>query len=269
MDRIFDKVLVIPPGESYKRCVSKNPEHGTIDFDKTLKQHENYVRILEKHGIMVEKLPVQKSYPDSIFVQDTALIGEESNTASICRFGEPSRRGEEKVIAEHLKQDGYEIKKIHTPGTVEGGDILVTDQNVVFVGISERTNEEGIDQLSRHFPETEFVKVPVTEVFHLLSGVNFIGDGTLAICPEIVDVDHFEDFDIVKIHRSEQDTMYKNKPINLSYLGNDKVLIPDVYKNTKKLLEDIGYTIITMDISEFWKGDAGTTCPMLPYYNGI
>ncbi|MFW6038659.1 MAG: dimethylarginine dimethylaminohydrolase family protein [Candidatus Saliniplasma sp.] len=269
MDRLFDKILVIPPGESYKECVSKNPEHDTIDLEKTLVQHENYVRILEKHGIKVEKLPVQESYPDSIFVQDTALIGEESNTASICRFGEPSRRGEEKVVAEHLKRDGYEVKDIQAPGTVEGGDILVTDKNKVFVGVSERTNEDGIDQLSRHFPKTEFVKVPVTEVFHLLSGVNFIGDGTLAICPDIVDLSYFGEFDLVEIQRSDQNTKYKNKPINLMYLGDHKILMPDVYKNTKKILEDRGYTIITMDISEFWKGDAGTTCPMLPYYKGI
>ncbi len=267
MDRLFDKVLVVPPGESYKDCVSKNPKRDTIDLDRAEKQHDVYVSILEDHGIEVEKLPVQ-DHPDSIFVQDAALIGERSKTASICRFGEPSRRGEEKVVADHLKREGYEIKKIEAPGTVEGGDVLVTDRNVVFVGVSERTNEEGIDQLSEHFPDTDFVKVPVTGVFHLLSAVNFLGEGTLAVCPDLVDLDHFQDFDLLKINRSDQDTLYENKPINLLYMGNDDILIPEVYKKTIKILEDHGYRTVTMDISEFWKGDAGTTCPMLPYYSG-
>ncbi len=269
MDRSFEKVLVVPPGESYKECVSKNPEHNTIDVGRAQKQHEAYVSLLEEHGVEVEKLPVNGSYPDSVFVQDTALLGESCKTASICRFGEPSRRGEEEAVLDHVKKERYEIKKIQAPGTVEGGDILVTDQNIVFVGLSERSNEEGVDQLSQHFPDTEFVKVRVTEVFHLLSGVNFLGDGTLAVCPDIVDLDHFKGFELVKINRSEQNTKYKNKPINLLYLGKDRVMIPEVYKNTIKILENHGYDPITINISEFWKGDAGTTCPMLPYYSDL
>ncbi len=269
MDRIFDKVLVIPPGDSYRRCLSKNPGHSTIDMESALKQHDYYVDILRKHGVQVEKLPVQNDFPDSIFVQDTALVGTSSKIASICRFGVPSRRGEEEVVADHLEDEGFRIRYIEEPGTVEGGDILVTDRDICFVGISERTNREGVEQLRTHFPGTEFTEVPVTEVFHLLSAVNFVGNGTLAICPDIVDTAYFEEFELIEIPKSTQDSKYGNKPINMVYLGDDTVLMPDAYPSTKKILEDHGYDVVTMDISEFWKGDAGTTCPMLPYYKTL
>jgi len=214
MDRLFDKVLVRPPGENYRDCLSKNPLHDTIDIESALDQHKEYVKLLEESGIEVEELPSLESYPDSIFIQDTALVGEKSKTAVMCRFGVAERRGEEDSIEEYFVEEGYEVKRVDPPGTVEGGDILVTDQDKIFVGISERTNEDGIDQLSEHFPHIEFVKIPVSEVFHLLSGVNFIGNGTLAVCPDIVDTDHFEGFDLVEIKKDEQDTKYKNKPIN-------------------------------------------------------
>ncbi len=115
MDRLFDRVMVRPPGESYKNCVSKNPEHDTIDIERTMEQHENYVQTLKDHGIEVTELPSLEEYPDSIYVQDTALIEEASNTAVICRFGEAERRGEEESIAGELEKEGYEVKKIKEP----------------------------------------------------------------------------------------------------------------------------------------------------------
>jgi len=269
MTRLFDKALVRSPGESYRDCLSKNPLHDTIDLGKTMEQHKNYVKLLMKNGIEVEQLPSLESYPDSIFIQDTALVGESSNTAVICRPGVSERRGEEDSVEDYFVEEDYEVKKIEPPGTVEGGDILVTDKDKIFVGLSERTNESGIEQLSSYFPKTEFVKIPVSEVFHLLSGVNFIGDGTLAVCPEIVDLDYFEDFDLVEIKKEEQNTRYENKPINMLYMGDKKILLPDAYENTAQMLEKIGYTVGKLNISEFWKGDAGMTCPMLPFYKGI
>ncbi len=269
MTRLFDEVLVRTPGKSYTKCVSKNPKHNTIDMEKTLEQHEKYVRILENHGVQVQKLSPLESYPDSIFVQDTALIGKESNTAVICRFGIPLRRGEEESIANMFLEEGYNVKCIEPPGTIEGGDILVTDRKKIFVGISERTNKEGIEQLSKHFSDIDIIKVPVSKVFHLLSGVNFVGDGTLAICPEVVDLDHFKGFELIEISMDKQDTVYKNKPINMLYLGDKKILIPKAYTRTVDILEDFGYTAVKINISEFWKGDAGMTCPMLPIYNDI
>ncbi|MFO8109577.1 MAG: arginine deiminase family protein [Thermoplasmata archaeon] len=268
MDRTFDRVFVTPPGETYVDCVSRNPEHHTIDIFSARQQHAGYVRILKEHGIKVDVLPTHENYPDSVFVQDTALVGERTGTAVLCRFGEPSRRGEEKLVEERLETDGYRLEEIKAPGTLEGGDILVTDRDTVFVGISERTNNKGVNQLAEYFPDIEFVKVPVEKVFHLLSAVNFIGKGTLAICPSMVDRDYFHGFDLLEIPEKQNST-YDNKPINMLYLGNKHVLMPDAYPGTEKILEENGYVPVTTNLSEFWKGDAGVTCPILPLYREL
>lgn len=266
---MFDKALMRPPEENYVDCLSKNPYHEKIDFGKTLEQHEGYVELLKKNGIGVDILPPLRSYPDSVFMQDTALVCEKSKTAVICRFGVSERRGEEESVEEYFDEKGYRTKKIEAPGTLEGGDILVTDKNKIFVGLSERTNESGAEQLSDYLPETEVIEVPVSGVFHLLSGVNFIGDGTLAICSDVVNKHYFEDFDLVEITKSEQETSYKNKPINMLYLGEKKIVLPKPYKKTAEILEELGYVVTKVNISEFWKGDGGMTCPVLPMYKGI
>ncbi len=269
MDRLFDKVLVRPPCTTYGNCLSKNPAKSTIEVAKAKDQHRNYVKTLRQNGVEVLELQPLDKFPDSIFIQDVAFVGADSKKAFICRFGVNERRGEENNVAEHLKKLGFKIERTRSPGTIEGGDILVTDQDTIFIGMSERTNERGIDQLSETFPQKEVVKVPVEKVFHLLSAVNFLGNGTLAVCPELVDLKYFKDFELLKISKDEQKTRYTNKPINLLYVGNDKVLMPNVYPKTSEMLEDAGYETIEVDISEFWKGDAGITCPMLPIYKGF
>ena len=269
MDRLFDRVLVRPPGKDYSRCLSKNPDKETIDVPEAKAQHEKYVNKLKECGLEIEETPPLKNYPDAVFVQDTALVGAESNRAVICRFGVSDRRGEEESVARYLKGSGFETHRIEAPGTLEGGDVLVTDSDKVFVGESERTNVEGIEQLSQAFPNKEIIKVPVSEVFHLLSTVNYLGENTLAVCPDIVDTTHFQDFELIKIKKNEQSTEYPNKPINLMYLGKNRVMLPNVYPETINILQKEGYSTIEVDISEFWKGDAGTTCPTLPFYKGL
>lgn len=101
-DRLFERVIVCPPAKTYVNCVSTNPEHDTIDVKLALKQHQEYVNILKENNFDVIKFKPQEKYPDSCFVQDTAVIG--TKIAVICRFGEKTRRGEERFVKFFLKK---------------------------------------------------------------------------------------------------------------------------------------------------------------------
>ena len=100
MDRLYDTVFVRPPGNSYARCVSSNPERDTIDVTLAKEQHLDYVSAIEESGVKVFKLPVLEKFPDSVFAYDPGLLGKE--TCVIGRFGEKSRRGEERALAKDL-----------------------------------------------------------------------------------------------------------------------------------------------------------------------
>ncbi len=260
MDRLFNKVLVRSPSETYKLCVSTNPLRDTIDTSLAIKQHTEYIKILEENDIEVIKLPVLEEHPDSVFVQDTSIIGESSKKAVICRFGEKSRRGEEKSVKKYLEEENFNIISIHSPGTIEGGDILVTDVGVVFIGQSIRTNSDGIKQFAEAFSYVKIVKIKLTKIFHLLSGANYLGKKRIAISPYVVDISYFQGFKLIEI---PEDELYAN---NMLYLGDDRVLIPAGYHKTKEKLIHEGFKVIEIDVSEFWKGDGGVTCLNSPFY---
>src|SRR6185369_2899389 len=169
---------------NYKRAIVRRPgprfaeglttvDLGKPDSEKALQQHEDYCDALKRCGLEVMVLPTLPEFPDSPFVEDTAIITQ--NLVVITRPGDKSRRGEEKSISEILRQD-RELEFIKGPGTVDGGDILRIGSHF-FIGLSERTNIEGANQLHAIFSRHEFTSstITVTAVLHLKSGVTCIG----------------------------------------------------------------------------------------------
>ena len=147
MERLFDSAFVRLPPNSYSECVSANPHSDEIDVTLAKAQHRQYCSILKESGIEVIALPPLENFPDSVFMQDPALLG--SRASVIGRFSEARRRGEEKALVDDLRKSARtgRLSWIMEPGTLEGGDIVMTEKDV-FVGKSKRTNSSGIQQLA-------------------------------------------------------------------------------------------------------------------------
>jgi len=259
MDRFFDVVLVRHPGDSYVNCVSTNPARTDIDVRLAKDQHEEYVSTLKESGLRVIKLRPLEDFPDSVFMQDPALLG--SRRAVIGRFGERSRRGEEKALRNDLSEHRVEVGKIDSvsyPGTLEGGDVMVTDHGI-FVGESRRTNRNGIRQLSTYLADLE-VKAIKTDLLHLLCGCSYLNHKTMVIAPELVSPGLFPGFRFVTIPREEA------YAADALYLGEGRVLVPSGFPKTGMKLRKAGYKPVEVDMSEFYKGDGGVTCLCSPVY---
>jgi len=259
MDRLFDFAFVRHPADSYVRCVSTNPRRSEIDLGLAKEQHRQYVSTLKEAGINVVELPPLEDFPDSVFMQDAALLG--SQRSIIGRFGEETRRGEEKVLLDELGNHRNEIGKISfvkEPGTLEGGDILVTDRGL-FVGESRRTNSNGIEQLAAYFDDSE-VRCVKTGLLHLLCGCSYLSDGKMIIAPDLVSPACFPGFEFVSLSIEEA------YAADALYLGDGEVLIPSGFPKVGKKLGESGYTGIEVDVSEFYKGDGGVTCLCSPVY---
>ncbi len=262
MDRLFDSVIVRTPSNSYTQCISTNPDKGNIDIQLARKQHHTYVSILKENGIKVVELPPCETYPDSVFMQDPAVLG--IGRSIIGRFGEVSRRGEQLELISELKElsllKDSDMLEIQSPGTVEGGDIMITDRKELFVGQSPRTNSEGIEQLRRIFHDLKVVGVK-TEQMHLLCGCSYLSESTMIITPDLVNPLNFPGMRYVKLGRED---WYASDAM---YLGNHRVLIPSGYPNASEKLREAGYYAVEVDVSEFHKGDGGVTCLSSPIYN--
>lgn len=259
LDRLFDVSFVRSPSDSYVNCVSTNPDRTRIDVGLARKQHREYVSVMKGAGVDVIELPPLERYPDSVFMQDPALLG--CRRSVVGRFGEERRRGEEEMLIQALtdhKHSVGSVSYVEQPGTLEGGDIVVSERGI-FVGESPRTNTEGIRQLAKHLSGLD-VKPVKTSLFHLLCGCSYLTDGTMIIAPELVDPEAFPGFGFVTVPKEEA------YACDALYVGHGKVIIPSGFPRASKSLREAGYSPLEVDVSEFHKGDGGVTCLASPVY---
>ena len=185
-------------------------------------------------------------------MEDTAVVNEE--VAIITNLGAPSRQGEEKDIKRVIEKYHDTIEMISNPGTLDGGDVLRIE-NQYYVGLSNRTNREGATQLAQILKNHGYTcsTVPLINFLHLKSGISYIGDKNLIVAGEFTDNPIFKPFNRIKV---EKDESYAANSVMI----NDYILIPRGYDNLLKVLSNLGYKTLEIDMSEFKKMDGGLSC---------
>lgn len=247
---VYTQAIVRKPGKNFSEGLT-NAQLGVPDFKTALNQHAQYVDVLLQCGLKVTVLEADERYPDGCFVEDTAIVTKK--VAIITNPGAASRKGEEEGIKEVLS--AYKsILAIRPPGTLDGGDVLQID-NHFYIGISQRTNLEGANQLSNILDLHGYSSshIPVKSVLHLKSGITYLQNNTVVTIEEFKDHPAFAAFD--KIVIADPASHVANcLPIN------DKLLISKGYPAFREQLSDWHLEIIEMDMSEFGKMDGGLTC---------
>lgn len=228
-----------------------------IDVERAAAQHRAYEGVLERLGCTVQRLPDTPDLPDSVFVEDTALVLEE--VAVIARPGAPTRRAETDSVASALAE--YRpIMCIEAPATLDGGDVLRLGQRI-YVGSSARTNREGIQQLASLLAPYGYnlVGVDVRGALHLKSAVTAISDDTVLINPDWCDAGHFRSFRRIEVHPAESS--------GANALAIDDALVcSSAAPRTRDRLQKAGFAVETVDVSELAKAEAGVTCCSLIFY---
>jgi|SRR5271169_96208 len=225
-----------------------------IDIEKARAQHHAYEALLEKLGARVICLPEQLDQPDSMFVEDPAIVLDEVSV--ICPLGTESRRKEAPTIAAALEKY-RKLAYIKLPGTLEGGDVLRMGKKV-FVGITARSNPEGIRQLAVIVEQFGYAlrAVPVTGCLHLKSAVTGLGRNTLLANRAWFDWKRLEGFEWVDVDAREPHAG------NALSIG-DSVIVPASFPQTRDKIAARGFKVLTLDISELQKAEAGLTCSSL------
>lgn len=225
---------------------------GKPDYAKTREQHARYVGALEACGLKVVVLDADDEFPDSVFVEDTAVVTD--RCAIVARPGAPSRRGEARAVEPMLSDLYGNVERIEAPGTLDGGDVLQVGKRF-YVGLTQRTNEEGAEQLSGILQHHGFDAslVPLRRFLHLKTGISYLGDDDLLVAGELVENDAFAGFDGIPVPPQEE---YCANCIRV----NDRLLIPAGYEGTKASICARGYEVIELEMSEFQKVDGGLSC---------
>jgi len=239
---------------SLANCELSFIERKPIDMEKARAQHRAYESILEKLGAKVISLPEERDLADSMFVEDPAIVLDE--TAIICTLGTEARRKEAPSLAAAL-EPFRKLAYVKLPGMLEGGDVLRVGKKI-FVGLTQRSNPEGIRQLAvitEHYGY-DLTAVPVTGSLHLKSAVTYLGRNTLLGNREWFHAKRFEGFDWVDVDPAE------------AHAGNalavgESIIFPASFPKTRARIEAKGFHVESLDISELQKAESGLTCSSL------
>lgn len=234
---------------SVAECELTHLAREPIDYERARAQHEVYRGLLASLGCEMIELPGDAAYPDCVFVEDTAVVLDE--VAVITRPGAESRRGEVTAMAEALTPL-IPLAHIEAPGTLDGGDVLVCDR-IIFVGRSERTNADGIEQLRRIAKGYAVHAVPVHGCLHLKTAVTRVAKDTLLVNGDCIDTSAFAGWTLLDVDPAEPFAA------NALLLGTT-VIYPQDFPLTRARLEARGIDLRFVDASELAKAEGGVTC---------
>jgi dimethylargininase len=236
---------------SLTSCELTNLPRVPIDVELARAQHRAYEEALAAAGCVVARLGAGPDVPDSVFVEDIAVVFDEM--AIITRPGAESRRAEIPAIAEALGRH-RRLETIQPPGTLDGGDVLVAGHRV-YVGRSSRTNANAVAQMRRMLTPLGYTvcDIKVRACLHLKSAVTAVADDLLLVNPEWIAKDPFGGFEFVDVDPAEP------AAANALRVGGD-VIYPSAFPRTSERLARRGLSLRMVDASELAKAEGAVTC---------
>jgi dimethylargininase len=258
---MLTRVIVCPPGPEYfnvRHRKSHNIERPA-DERKAKRQHDDLRSLLQRSGCKVIDVPELEGHPNSVFTMDTALCTPFGFIT--LRMGLDTRRGEETWMENILTSLGEkQAGKIESPGTVEGGDVILTG-SIAFIGLSQRTNKEGAKQVSALLAsmnyEIRMATVP-SPYLHLGGAMSILGRQRVLCCEGIFPHGFFNGFETVEVPGGSFIGG------NVIYLGNNEVIADRSNDRSIDKLRTAGIQVHPLDLSEFIKGTGGPSCLVLP-----
>lgn len=259
MTSTLKHAMVRLPAASFDQGLT-SVDLGSPDFAVATTQHMRYCAALRQCGLELTWLAVDNKFPDSTFVEDTAILTPTS--AILTRPGASSRRGEVASVESALHRFYSRVDAIVAPGTLDGGDVCAAGEHF-FIGISERSNEEGGRQLAQILARDGYTSSTLDirgmhGMRHLKSGVSFLDGRRLALIDALREHPAFAGYDSVSVADDE------GYGANLLCINGQVVMAAGVPR-LEASLRGLGHEPITLDLSEFRKMDGALTCLSLRF----
>ena len=226
-------------------------ERTTVDLDRAQAQHAAYVEVLRQQGLEIVHAPALPEHPDGVFVEDAVVVV--GYLAVLTRSGAASRRGEAASLSPVLEGRGLDVVALSPPATLDGGDVLKVE-DTLFVGRTTRSNDAGIEQLRAFVAPLgrSVVPIDVEAALHLKTAATALPDGLILANLDAVSKAAFGDRDVRGVDEAAG--------ANVLLLGDQVVLSASAPRTAARLRSD-GYDVLTVDLTELEKVEAGPTCP--------
>ena len=239
------------PSATMDRCELTFLSREPIDIERARAQHAAYREALTAAGADVVVLPALDDLPDSVFVEDTAIVLE--TVAIMSTMGAESRRRETAAIAPVLRRYRT-VQTLVEPATLDGGDVMRVG-STLYVGQTARTNRAAVEQLTKILGPAGYrvVGVPLTKCLHLKSACTALGPREVLINPNWVPAELFDGLTVVTVDPQEP------FGANAVRIGNAAIM-PSSAPCTRLRVKGVGYATVAVDLSEFEKAEAAATC---------
>lgn len=257
-------ILCQPQYMTIREVINETQEHFKkegIHIERALEQHAEFVRILQENNVDVILLPYHKKYPEQVFTRDVGFtLGQ---TIFVAKMATEIRSGEENILKQWLEDEEISYYNL-IEERIEGGDVVI-DQNTIFVGLSNRTDEKAVEQLQRLLNNFKVIPIPFKEKYlHLDCIFNIVSPKVALIYPNALtqkEIDFFAArYDLIEVSKEEQFQL----GTNVLSIGNKRILSLPVNINVNKQLRDRGFQVIEVDITEIIKSGGSFRCCTLP-----
>jgi N-dimethylarginine dimethylaminohydrolase len=263
-DLLKKVILCQPQYMTIREVINETQKHFKnegIHIERALEQHDVLVKTLRDHDIEVILLPYHKKYPEQVFTRDIGFtLGQ---TIFVADMAHEVRKGEEDVLKQWLEDEEISYYNL-VEDMIEGGDVMI-DNDTVYIGLSNRTNQGAVDHLTNLLPHFHIQPIPFNETYlHLDCVFNVVSPDVALIFPDALtkeDIELFKSrYDLIEVSEEEQFTL----GTNVFNIGNKRILSLPVNKNVNKQLRKRGFEIIEVDITEIIKSGGSFRCCTLP-----
>jgi len=256
----FSHAIVRKPGHSIIDGLS-SADNGTPNLVEFQAHHTTYVELLRSTGATVIELPADEAFPDSVFVEDAALCLPE--LAITMQPGTPTRLGEARLIKPELSQLYDTVLEHDGPGTIEGGDIL-TMESEILIGLSARTSANGVETLKSLVApwgyNIRLVNTP-KDILHFKTDCSLLNENTVLSTKRLDASGCFKGYNVV--HTADGEEACAN-----AIRFNDLVIMPHGFPRTQNKLIKEGFNVKTVPNAEAAKLDGGMSCLSLRFTPG-
>ena len=255
--RVFDftNAIVREPGRSVIDGLRED-RSATPDLAGVRREHATYIAALREIGVKVDVLPPLEAFPDSVFVEDPALVFPAG--AILLKPGAPTRLGEREAMRGALTRHFEQVLELEGDAYADGGDVMVTPE-VVFIGLSARTNRAGAEALAEKLTQlghrARIAETPKS-ILHFKTAASLLDGETVLATRTMAESGIFERFKIVLTPADEEAAANALRV-------NDRVFVGDRFARTIDLLTNEGYAVKALPVTEIGKLDAGLSCMSL------
>jgi dimethylargininase len=253
--------------DTFTQALCRTSPKEPINLDLARHQHQRYTQTLTQLVPDVIQLPADATTPDCVFIEDTCVVI--GHRVLINHLGHPNRRSEVGAVRHHFSNLGYDITEMSSIGTLDGGDILVRDNDII-VGLSERTNLAGAAELQRCFQDYSVQCVQVPEELHLKSILTLMDSTTLVVQDSAAGSEILRQLDLELNSHQPMTVVRVPDRVSANVLRINQGLIiqghdPISEDILRQAAQQRGLDVVSLDMSELIKADGALTCSCLVY----